>query len=347
MAWTYGDSERLERVRRRAARQKRIAAASLLAFLALLAFGVWWLGASSAPPPPPLTVSWPSPEKFGTRVFNVSPQDAQSDFVAATLVARRGQPFSIQVGDAPMSSAASAEEKTGESQNWVIHAVSEDTDSKGASLRWSPAKNGATLKIFCRPVAHGMKNLVSWLWPTYVLRLRAMVPELLFDGRLQVKAPEDIAWVSSDVVVKSEVAWDDRVVPLLQAVTRKFSPEDDGSPASAHWLIASAFGQKRAPGDTATYPRIRDAQSMETSVIPLITRRARFFASQAPTASIKFVNVSGNLTTYRLAFDGKAARDGWIKKEGSPATPLRWWDANLGQSEFGSETVAPSLPRER
>jgi hypothetical protein len=74
---------------------------------------------------------------------------------------------------------------------------------------------------------------------------------------------------------------------------------------------------------------------------------ARQIAGRSPKASIKFIARHETETAdgvLRLAFDGTAARGGWVRQNGQ-ASPFFWWE-DLA-SPTNSSTLQPSLPRSR
>jgi hypothetical protein len=334
---------RLEVARVRAAKQKRLALLIVAAVVLLLAMLAWSSLRSSAKiSPPRVTVEWPSPQKFGRRIFAPDTKERSgSPIELATLVVRKGQPFTVMVEQA---------------NTWNVRAVSTDTNESGPKATWAPSQNGK-LKLYCRPKVGGWKRLFPWALPTYELHLDGIVPTALSDGRLQVSSVKPatsssgrtVIWLASQVVTSTNTfEWDDRALPIAQTAPPTVSPAFTGGP---RWKLFNSFGPNlsvRATGDTGTYLLSNDEGPLP-EVVDTTTRVARYVAELEPRASIKFIVSERQPTKFsavlRLDFDGTGTRFGWVKNAGeAAATPLRWWDNQLGTG-LGSDALPPVLPR--
>lgn len=342
MSWTYGDSERLDRARRRKQRDQKVIL-GLFAGIALFVFvGGWWLATSSAPEPPRVTIAWPSPAKFGQRTFApMSVTGSKTDFFIAALAVRKGQPFTVTVEDAG---------------NWVVHGISDETDENSSTIHWSPLANAASLKIYCQPVPYGVQKLVAWMWPTYMLRVQGFVPQPLPDGRLSLKLEEphtaQTVLISENTSLKGgqgSVSWDDRVVPLLESINKAnpvsaVKPVAEAGNTPTRWHFVEGYDGKRPPNDGATYFALNGLAGQVEDDTNQVTGFARFLAGREPKATIKFI-VDENKpvsAVFRVIFDNKGARGGWIKRSGEQAAaPIAWWGATLGAGPAG-ERLSPS-----
>lgn len=314
MSWTYGDSERLDRARRRKQRDQRVMLGLLVGFVLFVAVGGWWLATSSVPEPPRVSIAWPSPAKFGKRTFiPVAVPGSTENYFVAALAIRKGQPFTVSVEDAG---------------NWVVSGVTEETKEKSSTIHWSPLANGASLKIYCQPVPYGVQKLVAWMWPTYMLRVQGFVPQPLPDGRLSLKLEEphiaQTVLISENTSLKSGqgvASWDDRVVPLLEAINKAnpvtvVRPAAEPANVPTRWHVVEGYEGKRAPNDGATYFALNGLTGQVEEDTNQVTRFARFFAGREPKATIKFI-VDENepvSAVFRVIFDNKGARGGWIKR---------------------------------
>jgi hypothetical protein len=333
---------RLEVARVRAAKQKRITLI-VVAVLGLLLLLLAWssLRASGRVSPPSVTVEWPSPQKYGRRIF-ASGATEKAPAILATLVVRKGQPFTVSVS---------------QPEKWTVRAVSTDTNETGSKVTWAPAQSGK-LKLFCRPKVGGWKRLFSWTLPTFEMHIEGIIPTVLADGRLRIPATKvptsgnttsRQVWLSSQVVTSGYATeWDERVIPIAQAAPPPVAPPFTSEP---RWKLVNGFGPDlaaRAAGDTGTYIQSNDRDAM-AEVVDTTTRVARFAAEAASRASIKFIVAERAPTKFgailRLDFDGSGTRFGWVKNPGeTAATPLRWWDSQLGTG-LGSEALPPAFPR--
>jgi hypothetical protein len=354
MTWTYGDSERLDRVRRRKVRERRLTVGSLVALVLAVGLGGWWLLASSAPAPPAATVTWPSPQKLGARSFApVVLNKAEQIYLLASVVVRKGQPFTVKI----------------DSDQWTVHGVSEDTDEHSARVRWSPSRVSAVLKLFCRPRLGGWWHIVAGIWPTYQLRVLGVTPLALADGRQQLRAnaaaPSELVYLSQHVAVDAHqsTTWDDRVVPLLEAVRSGAGFGGVGGHTAliqgavpVHrdtlWRLKEGYSAApRAAGDTATYCEIAFEAMNADDALAVTTRLAQLMAVREPTATLKFVfngDAHDPSVSFRIALDDKAGRAGWVKHAGeTTATPLRWWDGSqpAGVPGVMLTPAAPRIPR--
>lgn len=316
-------AQRLLRSRERAARQKRITLLVVALLLALVALIVWW----RAPRAPQLVLTWPNPQKYGQRVLDDG----------AVVLLRRGQPFSVSVPNAA---------------DWNLSGSTKDTVVKGERITWSPTESSSTLEVRCRPVANGLSRLISWIWPTRVVRLHGTTGVPAGASRVHlVPQPNTQVWLASQVVADSSVTWDERVIPLLQFVAPGKGTVARDAP---HWVLTNSFGGSPPKGDTATYARLASAPAAAPTaaqstarVEEILATTARQIAGRSPKASIKFIARYEKETAdgvLRLAFDGTAARGGWVRQNGQ-ASPFFWWE-DLAPAN-SSSTLEPSLPRSR
>ncbi len=352
--------QRLERVRARARRQKRIALAVLLGVLALLALGLW----RSAPPAPRLIVTWPSPQKYGRRTFESG----------ATVLLRSGNAFTVSVTDAERWNIS------GDTPNTRI-----DKSNRARQILWQPTAPSETLRVHCRAVAGGWRSLLARLWPTRTLTLNGTTAASSGGLRYYVHPrPGAPVWLSSQIVATDEAKWDERALPLLEAAAQDLrqpprravaaSNATAGTTAAVvppftHWRLVRSFKETKdsvVPGDTGTY-----------AVAPLpeplfeMPRIAQNLARRRPDTSIKIMarlDTDPPRGVLRLAFDtpeadGKSenskndndrerdksdakdataqgARAGWVINAGDKAaTPLLWW--RQGRDEVDADSVLP------
>jgi hypothetical protein len=313
-------AQRLLRSRERASRQKRITLLVVALLLALVVLLVWW----RAPRAPQLVVTWPNPQKYGQRVLD----DGE------IVLLRSGQPFSVSVPNAA---------------EWDLSGSTKDTVVKGERITWSPTESRSTLEVRCRPVANGLSRLVSWIWPTRIVRLHGTTGVPSGQSRVYlVPQPGSRVWLSSQVMADSAVTWDERVIPLLQ-----FVAPGKGSVASgpAQWVLTRSFVGSPPKGDTGTYARLAPVATARSGMAgraeETLATMARQIAGRSPKASIKFVaryEQEKSDGVLRLAFDGTAARGGWVRQNGQ-ASPFFWWEDLTSVSR--SSTLQPSLPRTR
>lgn len=302
MALYDSTERRLERARERAQKQKRVASVVAVALLVLVVLIIRW----SAPRAPDLFVTWPSPQKFGSRALPDG----------STVLLRGSQPMTVSVVDAA---------------RWNISAQSGDTVHKSKlanTIDWTTTKPSETLYLSCRAASSGLSRAWSWLWPTRNLTLYGTAGA--GDGGTHHRIiPREGAsvWLSSQVVAESETDWDERALPLLEAAHRDLRKS---TPALAPWKMTRSFTGKPSPNDQGTY-----AVFSGFDIARDLPRIANTVARLAPSTSIKFMerlDLKPPRGILRLAFDGKTpvgARAGWVFKPGDKtATPLlNWQDA--------------------
>lgn len=357
--------ERLERVRARARRQKRIALAVLLGVLGLLALGLW----RSAPPPPRLIVTWPSPQKYGRRTFESG----------ATVLLRSGNAFTVSVTDAERWNIS------GDTPNTRI-----DKSNRARQILWQPTSPSETLRVHCRAVAGGWRSLLARLWPTRTLTLNGTTAASSGGLRYYVHPrPGAPVWLSSQIVATDEAKWDERALPLLEAAaqdlrqaprraatTNAASPNATAAtpavsaPIFTHWRLVRSFKETKdsvVPGDTGTYAVAPLAEPLLE-----LPRVAQNLARRRPATSIKIMarlDTEPPRGVLRLAFDtpeadgknengkndnnrngrkqddakdaaAQGARAGWVINAGDKAaTPLLWW--RQGRDEVDAASALP------
>ena len=308
---------RLDRVRQRAARQKRAALFALVLVAALafvFAVASSWRGEKV--PPPRVVLAWPSPQKYGVAELGGPAADGSARLLGNFLL-RRGQPFSVELRDAA---------------KWDASFISGETRTQGNKARWQPNKDGETLKIFVRPQVRGWRKLFAWTTQNQEMRLVARDAKSLDANRREiiVKTKHQVR-LSRNVWTNFDTSrWDQRAIPLVES-TQKIA---------RRWQIARGFNSSPSPGDVGTYL----STDLQKDAAIEMTKIAREIAAGAPKTNIKWV-LNDKRAMLRLEFDDSGARGGWVKNAGeTQATPLRWWDENLGESEI-RERVAPSLPR--
>lgn len=348
---------RLERAQDRAKRQKRTAllVGGVVAAVAVV-FGLAASVKREPKAPPKVVVTWPSPHKYGKRTFVPQPVSDEVSSLGRVL-ARPGQPFTVSLVN-PIA--------------WDVTLVTASGKAPGATGRWSPAKDEA-LKIFIRPAVTGWRKAFAWMTPKTELRLDASVPRKLDPNRravAPVAAPdkagansEAVLWLSSNVAgsgdAKSDATWDERAIPLLEAAGSAvpYSGPKPGPgrsmplppPAAPRWNLVDGFGDRRTKGDDGSYFALDGPEALSEDAPIVMTKLARQIAARAPKASIKWIVADAGSAdaraTIRLEFDDSGARGGWVKKSGeTQATPLRWWNAKLGETNIRNP-LSPSMPR--
>ncbi|HEX8552221.1 MAG TPA: hypothetical protein VF681_11785 [Abditibacteriaceae bacterium] len=331
---------RLDRVRERATRQKRMALLGIgvLAVLVLV-FALASGFRREKVAPPNVVLTWPSPEKYGKRTFKGVTQKDGSVLVGEVL-ARSGQPFSIAVASGA---------------RWDASFISDTATTNEGETQWKP-KGDETLKVFVRPKSEGVRKLVAWAQPKNELVVVARAEKILDTNRRSVKMSGASVWVSQNVATKpdGEGQWDQRAIPLLEKAARSIPADNLGTKrsmaaAQPRWQIVQGFGAKRAADDKASYFSLQSAPAPAEDAAITMTEIARFIAERASQASIKWIVANAGsadaTAILRLEFDGSGARGGWVKRAGeTEATPLRWWNRELGEEDI-RERLEPSLPR--
>lgn len=348
---------RMERAQERAKRQRRTAL-SALGVVAVLAVIFGFAASIKRAPSQPLrlTLTWPSPNKYGKRTF-AGPADENGVANLGEVLARPNQPFTVTlVNYAAWEATVVVGTKT-------IPVVS--TPSVG----WKPGDE-ETFKVFARPMTTGWRRLFAWMQPRTELRLTARRARPLGINRLALILKDEgssgrSVWLSSNVAANSSgqadtaFEWDERAVPLLEAANRAVpytGPQSgpgrsmpEPPPRAARWVLVNGFTAKRAPEDEGSYFALNGAEALGDDAPIVITKLARQIAARMPKANIKWIiaemGSSDARATLRLEFDGSGARGGWVKRSGeAAATPLRWWNTTLGESDL-RDRLAPSLPR--
>ena len=310
------------RQQRRAQRKQLIFGAVLLAVL--VPFGiVAAIVARQAPPAPLLVVTWPKPK---TRQV-LAP--------AQTILARAGQPFSIEITDP---------------ENWEVSWRAPGIESGGSELSWAPVKGSGELTASCRARPGGWQSLFAWTWPRREVTLRAVAVRKIGDYSSAVDAGSG-TWIYSHIFAVGKISFDERALPILAQTTQdlpqtslagQLAPVAD-APASQNWDLVTNFEGTTPktfadPRENGTFARLR-VKDIE-NVLPRIAGQ---IAAKSPTASVKFVlrlDKKPPQGTLRLAFDGKGERQAWVRREGESAGgPLTGWEQGAPKP-----ALPPSLP---
>jgi hypothetical protein len=314
---------RSERIREQAKRQKRMALLGVVALVAIVAFLVVASSLRGAPVTPPnVVVTWPSPQKYGKRLFVARTSETGIVNLGSVLM-RRKEPFTITLQNAA---------------NWDATIVTAAATTRNTSAQWKPDRGDYILKIFARKQTSGWRKMLAWTQPKQELRLIALDAKSLDANRRELEA-KSLVWLSQTVTAgQGTYSWDQRAIPLLHYAFTSTST----LPA---WNVIDSFRGERAPEDKGSYFKFFPPDSFEAESVPIVmTQMARKIAERAPDASIKWI-INDTVGILRLEFDGSGARGGWVKRAGeTEATPLRWWSRNLGDDEI-RERLAPSSPR--
>jgi hypothetical protein len=130
--------------------------------------------------------------------------------------------------------------------DWNLSGSTKDTVVKGERITWSPTESSSTLEVRCKPVANGLSKLISWIWPTRVVRLHGTTGVPAGSSRVYlVPQPNTQVWIASQVVANSSVTWDERVIPLLQFVAPGKSTVARGTPALGTDQLLRWFAAQR------------------------------------------------------------------------------------------------------
>jgi hypothetical protein len=324
--------ERKLAVARQRKRQARRWFIGAIAFLVVVVpLGVWvGVVAGQAPPTPLLVLTWPKPK---VKQVLASGQ---------TVLARRGQPFSVSVSNP---------------ERWTITWRAGNVESQSSTIRWEPAGADDRLTANCEPRANGLTAFLTFLWPKRQVTLRCVeatkvpLPE---NGGMNeythvLSTGADGAWVYPHIFAAGEVAWDERMLPLLAAAvpvkSALASDLADGSkkPSLSTWQLVSDFEGKSTKAATeGTFAMLQTAD-LENVMPQLATQIIR----QAPKISLKFIvrlDRSPNEGIVRLAFDGKQQRRAWVRRSGqSSGSPLTGWEnGKLGDLPLN---LPPAPPR--
>ncbi len=313
------------RQQRRAQKKQLLFGAVLLAVLVPVGV-VAGIMAARAPRAPLLVVTWPKPK---IRQVLAPTQ---------TVVARAGQPFSVEVTNP---------------ENWEIQWRALGIESGGSELSWAPAKSSGELTAICRARPGGWQGLFAWTWPRRQVTLTAIAARKIGDyGRAVDAGPG--TWIYPHIFATGKISFDERALPALALATQdlpqtslagQLAPVAE-SPTPPNWSIVAdfdgiapkSFADPRQNGTFASF-RLGDVEN-------LLPRIAGRIAQQAPRASIKFVlrlDQKPPQGVLRLAFDGKSERRAWVRRAGESAGgPLTGWEEGVPKPG-----LLPSLPANR
>lgn len=302
--------ERAFRARARAARQKRSVLLSVAAIVGL-AVGLSLLARRSAPSPPDFAVSWPANYGFGNA--QIAP--------GQTVLLRPGTPLSVSVSDAAQ-------------WNLSTENTAAETQSKTPPVfAWSPldldAGQSTSLDVLCKPQPGGWRQLFAWQWPIHTIRLKGLVGVKFGEHGQRLSPPRGTrVWVASRVLADGPALWDDRAVALLERAAPKQNV--------ALWKLRPAFSGKPLATDGATYALFNaDAKNAgaksadaPTDVAAQALAVAQELSAASPTASIKYIarlDAKPQNAIFRISFDGKKSRAGWVKKPGVEKAETVTW----------------------
>ncbi len=288
--------------------------------------------ASQAPPAPLLVVTWPKPKIRQV----LSPNQ--------TLLARAGQPFSLEVTNP---------------ENWDVKWNAAGIESPAAEFAWAPQGEKSQLTASCRFKASGWQRFFAWTWPRREITVQTIAAKKIGDyGRIvdaRIVAARDGVWIYPHVLALGIARFDERALPLLagslQAVPRSALASQlavtSGAATPPLWEIVPDFeadlGAARAvPAATAfdgTFAALR-APDVQNTLPPI----ASGILKSAPDTSVKFVlrlDKKPAAGILRLAFDGKNERRAWVRRPGESAgSPLTGWEEGVAQTN-----LLPAIPR--
>ena len=323
---SIADGERKLAMKRQ---QKRHDQKRLLALGAILAFAiplcvVSGIVAGRAPSAPSLIVTWPKPKV------------RQVLAPGQTILAREGQPFSVEV--------------TG-SENWQVTWSAAGIESGGGEFTWAPAEAKSELVARCKPITEGWQKFFAWTWPRRDVSLRAVAAQKVGDYGRALENGSEGAWVYPHVFAAGSARFDERALPLLASAIPLVPSSQlaenlaqvEPNPTPQLWQIVGDFeGNSDAPragsidGTFASFY----SPDLENALLPI----AAHIVKTAPDASVKFVlrlDKDPKEGILRLAFDGKRERRAWVRREGETAGgPLTGWEEGEAKGN-----LLPSLPQ--
>lgn len=301
--------ERAFRARARAARQKRgvlITAISFVAFFVLLSL----LARRSAPSAPSFVISWPASYGFGAG--DIAP--------GQTVLLRRGTPLTVSVQDASQ-------------WNLSTESAAVEIQSKApTTFAWSPedldAGQETYLDVICTPQPGGWRQIFAWQWPIHTIRLKGIAGVKFGEHGQRISPPRGVrVYVAARVLADGPALWDDRALALLENAAQKQS--------IALWKLRPAFSGTILSTDGATYARFNaestnalDPAGAARDMEALAFSIAQNLSVLSPTVSVKYIarlDEKPQYAIFRLTFDGKKSRVGWVKKAGAEkAETVKW-----------------------
>ena len=310
--------ERAFRARARATRQKRGVLLSVAAFVSLTV-ALSLLARRSAPAPPDFAVSWPEGYGFGTA--QIAP--------GQTVLLRPGTPLTVSVSGAAQWNLSTE------------NTAAEIQSKKPPRFSWSPldldAGQSTFLDLTCTPQPGGWRQLFAWQWPIHTIRLKGIVGVKFGEHGQRLSPPRGTrVWVSSRVLADGPALWDERAVALLERSAQNQNV--------ALWKLRPAFSGKTLATDGATYALFNagamskdDLKTPRNDIAAVALKIAselgagaarEDFGPELPNASIKYIvrlDAKPQNAIFRLSFDGKNSRIGWVKKPGADKAETVTW----------------------
>lgn len=293
--------ERAFRARNRAARQKRIAIIAGVSFLALAAL-LSLIARRGAPPAPQFALAWP--ESYGFGNGQIAPGE--------TVLLRRGTPLLVSTSGAAQWNLSTE------------NAAAEIQQKTPTVFAWSPedldAGQETFLDVTCTPQPGGWRQFFAWQWPIHTIRLKGIAGVKVGQHGQRIAPPRGMrVWIASRVLADGQALWDDRAVALLESAAQKNN--------IAVWKLRPAFSGKTITADGATYA-LFNADAVERDLAARALQVAQILSAAAPDASVKYIarlDAKPQNAIFRLSFDGKKSRVGWVKKPGAEEAATVAW----------------------
>jgi hypothetical protein len=278
------------------------------------------IAAAGAPSAPSLVVTWPKPKV------------KQVLAPGQTILARDGQPFSVQVTNP---------------EKWDVTWKAAGIESAGLTFPWAPAEEKSTLVASCKAKTSSWMRHFAWTWPRREISLQATSARSIGNYTHALDAGSAGVWVYPHVFATGSVQFDERALPLL-ASGISLVPQNDLSsqlasvtdkPTPQLWQLVADFEGRSSttPSEEVSDSTFATLHSPDIeSSLPLI---AGGIVKSSPDASVKFIlrlDKDPAEGIIRIAFDGKQERRAWVRRAGESAGgPFTGWEDG---------DVTPSLP---
>ncbi len=323
------DGERklaLKRQQRRQQKRRLIAGAVILGIL--VPFGVVsGIVSARAPQAPLLVVTWPKPKV------------RQVLATGQTLLARAGQPFSVEVTNP---------------EAWDVSWNTGGVESPADEFTWAPENEASELIASCRAKASGWEQFFAWTWRRREIALKTVAARKIGDYGRALSAGSG-TWIYPHVFAAGNVRFDERALPLLARAIKTVPQSELASELALTSETATPPLWKIVPGFDANSP----LQAISAGASPLVDgtfamlrasevqntlpQIASGLVQSAPDAGVKFIlrlDKKPPEGILRLAFDGKRERRAWVRRPGESAGgPLTGWEGGPPQAN-----LLPALP---